>query len=62
VTSVGRGSPPEFRAEGLNTWNHTQFQGDVTGGISTNLGSSNLGYVTSAFNPRVFQLGLKLIF
>jgi hypothetical protein len=32
------------------------------GGISTNLGSSNFGAVTAAFDPRVFQLALKLLY
>jgi hypothetical protein len=53
----------EFRAESFNTWNHTQFQGDVQGGgISTALGSSNFGHITAAHDPREFQLGLKLYF
>jgi hypothetical protein len=53
----------EFRAEGFNAWNHTQFKGDKNnGGISLNTGSSNFGAVTSAFNGREFQLGVKLIF
>jgi hypothetical protein len=53
----------EFRAESFNTWNHTQFKGDKqNGGISTNVGSGNFGAVTAAFDPREFQLGLKLMF
>jgi carboxypeptidase family protein len=63
VISESRGSRFEFRAESFNTWNHTQFKGDYnTGGISTNVGSSNFGHVTGAFDPREFQLGAKLIF
>ncbi len=58
-----RGSRVEFRAESFNTWNHTQFGGPgQNGGISANLGSSNFGAVTAAWDPRVFQLGLKLIY
>jgi hypothetical protein len=58
-----RGSHVEFRAESFNTWNHTQFGGPgQNGGISTNLGSSNFGAVTAAWDPRVFQLGLKVIY
>lgn len=58
-----RGSRIEFRAESFNTWNHTQFGGPgQNGGISTNLGASNFGAVTAAWDPRVFQLGLKLIY
>jgi hypothetical protein len=63
VLSEARGSRLEFRAESYNTWNHTQFKGDYNnGGISTNFGASNFGAVTGAFDPRVFQLGMKLIF
>lgn len=58
-----RGSHLEFRADAFNVWNHTQFKGDYNnGGISTNLGSSNFGAVTAAFDPREFQFGLKLVF
>jgi hypothetical protein len=63
ILSEARGSRLEFRAESYNTWNHTQFKGDYNnGGISTNFGAGNFGAVTGAFDPRVFQLGLKLIF
>jgi len=63
LLSESRGSRLEFRAESFNTWNHTQFVGNVQqGGISTKLGASNFGAVTSAYDPRVFQLGLKLYF
>lgn len=63
VISEARGSRFEFRAESFNSWNHTQFKGDYNnGGISTNVGSSNFGAITAAFDPRVFQLGAKLIF
>jgi hypothetical protein len=52
-----RGTRFEFRAESFNTWNHTEFNA-----VSNGLGSSNFGQVTSAFDPRVFQLGAKLYF
>src|SRR5579871_457321 len=52
-----RGSHIEFRAESFNLFNHTQFQN-----VSTNFSSSNFGQVTSAFDPRVFQLGAKMFF
>jgi hypothetical protein len=53
----------QFRADSFNTWNHTQFKGDANnGGISENVNSSNFGAVTNAFDPREFQLALKLIF
>jgi hypothetical protein len=53
----------QFRADSFNLWNHTQFKGDANnGGISLSQGSSNFGAITSAFDPRVFQLALKAIF
>ncbi len=51
------GATLEFRAESFNTLNHTQFDN-----ISTTYGSSNFGAITSAYDPRVFQLALKLRF
>jgi hypothetical protein len=63
VISESRGSRVEFRADAFNTWNHTQFKGDINnGGISTNVNSSNFGQVTNAFDPREFQLGVKLVY
>jgi hypothetical protein len=63
VISESRGSAFQFRAESFNTWNHTQFGGSgQNGGFSNNFGAGNFGQVTSAFDPRVFQLGAKLIF
>ncbi len=63
VISESRGSHLEFRADAFNWLNHTQLGGSGTGGgISTNLQASNFGQVTSAFDPRVFQLGAKLVF
>ena len=63
MISESRGSRFELRADAFNVWNHTQFHGDVnTGGISLNTGSGNFGAVTSAFDPREFQLGAKLVF
>jgi hypothetical protein len=52
-----RGSFLELRLETFNTWNHTQFNA-----VSTGLGSSNFGQVTSAFDPRILQLGGKIYF
>jgi hypothetical protein len=68
ILSEARGSRIEFRAESFNTWNHTQFGGSGQGGpgsgqgISTSFGASNFGHVTNAFDPRTFQLGLKIIY
>ena len=53
----------QFRAESFNVWNHTQFKGDANnGGIGLDFSANNFGQVTSAFDPRVFQLALKLIY
>jgi len=57
VISESRGSRFEIRFEGFNIWNHTQLNQ-----VSNGLGSSNFGQVTSAFDPRIFQLGGKLYF
>ena len=46
----------EFRFETFNTFNHTQWNG-----LNTAFGSG-AGVITSAFDPRVLQLGLKLLF
>ncbi|HEV3512140.1 MAG TPA: TonB-dependent receptor [Candidatus Sulfotelmatobacter sp.] len=63
LISESRGSRFELRADAFNTWNHTQFRGDVnTGGISLNAGAANFGAVTGAFDPREFQLGARLVF
>ncbi|MGA8273076.1 MAG: carboxypeptidase regulatory-like domain-containing protein [Candidatus Sulfotelmatobacter sp.] len=63
VIDESRGSEFQFRAESFNTWNHTQFGNPgQNGGFSNNQGAGNFGQVTNAFDPRVFQLGAKLIF
>jgi hypothetical protein len=47
----------QFRAESFNTFNHTEFQ-------NLDLGNhdGNFGAVTSAYDNRVLQFGLKFIF
>ena len=61
-----RGTNLQFRAEFFNVWNHTQWNGNqiLNGGqgISSNLGASNFGAVTQAYDPRTIQLALKLSF
>ena len=47
----------QFRAEFFNLFNHTQFSG-----VGTGFGSATFGQVTSARNPRVSQLALRLTF
>jgi hypothetical protein len=65
VFSEARGSRLEFRVETFNTWNHTQFN-QVANNISFSktgqLINTNFGQFTSAFDPRILQLGLKLYF
>lgn len=58
-----RGSNLQFRAEFFNVWNHTQFIGNAAlNGISKNLGASDFGKITGAYDPRTVQLALKLSF
>jgi hypothetical protein len=62
LISENRGRRFELCAESFNAWNHTQFRGDYNGGgVSVNQGPSDFGPVKSAYDPRVFQLGAKLI-
>ena len=55
----------QFRTEMFNTWNHTQFSGlDSTfrfdpQGVNQN---ANVGAFTSARDPRIIQLSLKIYF
>lgn len=63
IINETRGSEFQFRAESFNTWNHTQFGNPgQNGAFSNNFGSGNFGQITNAFDPRVFQLGAKLLF
>jgi hypothetical protein len=55
--SEKRGSKLELRVESFNVFNHTQWQN-----VSTGFTASNFGQVTSAFDPRVFQIGMKAYF
>ena len=47
----------QFRAEAINVFNHTNFDG-----VSTSFTSGTYGQVTSARDPRVMQLALKFSF
>ncbi|WP_446743629.1 carboxypeptidase regulatory-like domain-containing protein [Silvibacterium acidisoli] len=54
----GEGAPGlELRFESFNIFNHTQFNGIDSGSTD-----SNFGEVTSAYDPRVLQLGAKFHF
>jgi len=47
----------QFRGEAFNIWNHTSF-----GNVDTNVGSGTYGQITSALNPRILELALRLSF
>ena len=46
-----------MRFESFNTFNHTEFQN-----IDAGWNDANFGQVTSAYDPRVLQLGAKIQF
>ena len=54
---ITEGSTVEFRAEGFNIFNHTDFSG-----VSTSVGAGNYGQVTSALDPRIFEFALRFQF
>ena len=57
VFSETRGSRLEDSApKTFNIWNHTQFNQ-----VSNNFGSGNFGQFTSAFDPRIMQLGVEAL-
>lgn len=51
------GMKVQFRSEFFNAFNHTQFHD-----VNTSFGAQNFGKVTSVYDPRVIQLGLKFLF
>jgi Carboxypeptidase regulatory-like domain len=57
MSFLHEGTRLEFRGETFNTFNHTQFRD-----VNVNFGNSNFGRVTSAWDARVIQLGMKLLF
>lgn len=54
---IREGARLEFRGETFNTFNHTQFHN-----VNTSFGQALFGAVTSTWDPRIIQLGLKLLF
>jgi len=52
----------QFRAEAFNVFNHAQFQIPTASGLFNNTGVNGFGYATVARDPRIMQLGLKLLF
>ncbi|HEY7353595.1 MAG TPA: carboxypeptidase regulatory-like domain-containing protein [Terriglobales bacterium] len=64
VINAERGSRVEFRADSFNAWNHTEFK-DVSSAASFDASgniNNNFGAVTTAHDPREFQLALKVYF
>jgi len=58
------GATLEIRFETFNTFNHTEWNGLSTTASFNSAGqiSNNFGAITSAFDPRVIQLGAKFLF
>ena len=52
----------EFRAEFFNIFNHAQFQGTFSPDGNLSDGPGAFGFVTSAADPRIGQMGLKFLF
>jgi hypothetical protein len=59
-TKLSESRSIQFRAEAFNIFNHAQF-GNPSGNIN-NAGAGGFGYVTSAQNPRIMQVALKVQF
>lgn len=56
-TAIREGMDLQFRAEFFNLFNHPQWSG-----VGTTVGAGTFGQVTSARDPRIGQLGLRLLF
>jgi outer membrane receptor protein involved in Fe transport len=56
-TEITENVSVQFRAEFFNLWNHTQFAN-----VNTSFGAAAFGQVTSARDPRITQLALRLLF
>jgi Carboxypeptidase regulatory-like domain/TonB-dependent Receptor Plug Domain len=54
---IGERTKLQFRAEMFNIWNHANFSS-----VATTYGSGGFGQVNGAWDPRIMQLALKLVF
>jgi Carboxypeptidase regulatory-like domain len=59
-TQITERTQLQFRAEAFNVFNHAQFNNPA--GSINNTGTGGFGYVTSARDPRIMQVALKLVF
>jgi len=60
--SLGERFKLEFRAEGLNIFNHANLNNPAAGVPATAAAPGTFGSITSAQTTRVLQLGLRLTF
>jgi len=51
----------QFRFEAFNIWNHAQFSGQLSPGFGA-FPSSGFGVISAAYDPRILQAGLKILF
>jgi hypothetical protein len=62
-TKITESMQLQFRAEAFNIFNHAQFDNPSTAiGDVDNMVPGGFGYITSAQNPRIMQIALKLLF
>ncbi|MGA2022153.1 MAG: carboxypeptidase regulatory-like domain-containing protein [Candidatus Sulfotelmatobacter sp.] len=59
-TQITESVQAQFRAEAFNVFNHAQFY-NPSGNFNNNV-AGGFGYVTSARDPRIMQLALKILF
>jgi hypothetical protein len=59
-TKITEGAQLQFRAEAFNVFNHAQFNNPS--GNFNNTNQDGFGFVSSARDPRIMQLALKMIF
>ena len=57
ITRITERVTNQFRAEFFNGFNHPNF-----GSPGTGLGNATFGVISSALDPRIIQLGMKIVF